>query len=226
MHTKAIALSVLATTALAAQTAQAQTDAPMTFFVTSTTHSGDLGGLAGADAECQNLAAAVGAGGHTWRAYMSTTGTQAEPGVNARDRIGGGPWHNANGVMIAANVADLHGDIERDRNLIYRETALTENGDLVNGRVRPQGENNEHDMLTGSDSRGRAYWGGLSNGGLDFTCRNWTYGGSDGNAVIGHHDRLSGWNTSWNSSHTTEGCSLADFVETGGAGRFYCFAAD
>ena len=226
MHTKAIALSVLATTALAAQTAQAQTDAPMTFFVTSTTHSGDLGGLAGADAECQNLAAAVGAGGHTWRAYLSTTGTQAEPGVNARDRIGDGPWHNANGVMIAANVADLHGDIERDRNLIYRETALTENGDLVNGRVRPEGENNEHDMLTGSDSRGRAYWGGLSNGGLDFTCRNWTYGGSDGNAVIGHHDRLSGWNTSWNSSHTTEGCSLADFVETGGAGRFYCFAAD
>jgi hypothetical protein len=226
MHTKAIALSVLATTALAAQTAQAQTDAPMTFFVTSTTHSGDLGGLAGADAQCQNLAAAVGAGGHTWRAYLSTTGTQAEPGVNARDRIGDGPWHNANGVMIAANVADLHGDIERDRNLIYRETALTENGDLVNGRVRPQGENNEHDMLTGSDSRGRAYWGGLSNGGLDFTCRNWTYGGSDGNAVIGHHDRLSGWNTSWNSSHTTEGCSLADFVETGGAGRFYCFAAD
>ncbi|NNC65481.1 MAG: lectin [Gammaproteobacteria bacterium] len=226
MHTKAIALSVLATTALAAQTAQAQTDAPMTFFVTSTTHSGDLGGLAGADAECQSLAAAVGAGGHTWRAYLSTTGTQAEPGVNARDRIGDGPWHNANGVMIAANVADLHGDIERDRNLIYRETALTENGDLVNGRVRPEGENNEHDMLTGSDSRGRAYWGGLSNGGLDFTCRNWTYGGSDGNAVIGHHDRLSGWNTSWNSSHTTEGCSLADFVETGGAGRFYCFAAD
>jgi hypothetical protein len=226
MHTKAIALSVLATTALAAQTAQAQTDAPMTFFVTSTTHSGDLGGLAGADAQCQNLAAAVGAGGHTWRAYLSTTGTQAEPGVNARDRIGDGPWHNANGIMIAANVADLHGDIERDRNLIYRETALTENGDLVNGRVRPQGENNEHDMLTGSDSRGRAYWGGLSNGGLDFTCRNWTYGGSDGNAVIGHHDRLSGWNTSWNSSHTTEGCSLADFVETGGAGRFYCFAAD
>jgi hypothetical protein len=225
MHTKAIALSALATTALAAQTAQAQTDAPMTFFVTSTTHSGDLGGLAGADAQCQNLAAAVGAGGHTWRAYLSTTGTQAEPGVNARDRIGDGPWHNANGVMIAANVADLHGDIERDRNLIYRETALTENGDLVNGRVRPQGENNEHDMLTGSDSRGRAYWGGLSNSGLDFTCRNWTYGGSDGNAVIGHHDRLSGWNTSWNSSHTTEGCSLADFVETGGAGRFYCFAA-
>ena len=226
MHTKAIALSVLATTALAAQTAQAQTDAPMTFFVTSTTHSGDLGGLAGADAECQNLAAAVGAGGHTWRAYLSTTGTQAEPGVNARDRIGDGPWHNANGVMIAANVAGLHGDIERDRNLIYRETALTENGDLVNGRVRPEGENNEHDMLTGSDSRGRAYWGGLSNGGLDFTCRNWTYGGSAGNAVIWNHDRLSGWNTSWNSSNTTEGCSLADFVETGGAGRFYCFAAD
>lgn len=228
MQTRVIVLAAFATSALAVQTAhaQAQTDAPMTFFVTSTTHDGDLGGLAGADAECQNLAAAVGAGGRTWRAYLSTTGTQTEPAVNARDRIGDGPWHNANGVMIAASVADLHGDIERDRNLIYRETALTENGDLVNGRVRPEGENNEHDMLTGSDSRGRAYWGGLSNGGLDFTCRNWTYSGSDGNAVIGHHDRLSGWNTSWNSSHTTEGCSLADFVETGGAGRFYCFAAD
>jgi len=228
MHSKAIIFSAVAATALTAQMAHSQTstDAPMTFFVTSTTHSGDLGGLDGADAECQRLAAAVGAGARTWRAYLSTTGTQTEPAVNARDRIGEGPWHNADGVMIAASVEDLHGDIERDRNLIYRGTALTENGDLVNGRVRPEGQNNEHDMLTGSDSRGRAYWGGLSNGGLDFTCRNWTYGGSDGNAVIGHHDRLSGWNTSWNSSHTTQGCSLANFNATGGAGRFYCFAAD
>ena len=133
MQTRAIVLAAFATSALAVQTAhaQAQTDAPMSFFVTSTTHSGDLGGLAGADAECQNLAAAVGAGGRTWRAYLSTTGTQTEPAVNARDRIGDGPWHNANGVMIAASLADLHGDIERDRNLIYRATALTENGDLV-----------------------------------------------------------------------------------------------
>jgi len=206
--------------------AQQETDAPMTFFVTSTTHDGDLGGLAGADAECQRLASAVGAGNHTWRAYLSTMGSMTEAAVNARDRIGNGPWHNASGVMIAASLADLHGDNERDRNLIYRETALTEQGGLVNGRVRPEGQNNEHDMLTGSDSHGRAYAAGLTNGGVDLTCRNWTYDGSDGNAVIGHHDRLSGWNTSWNSAHTTNGCSLADFNATGGAGRFYCFAAD
>ena len=228
MHTRAIAFTIFAATALAAQTAhaQAESDAPLSFFVTSTTHSGDLGGLAGADAECQRLGSAAGAGNRTWRAYLSATGSQTEPAVNARDRIGEGPWNNAAGVMIAASVADLHGDNERDRNMIYRETALTENGDLVNGRVRPEGQSNEHDMLTGSDSRGRAYSGGLTNGGLDFTCRNWTYGGADGNAVIDHHDRLSGWNTSWNSSHTTAGCSLENFNSTGGAGRFYCFAAD
>ncbi len=206
--------------------AQQETDEPMTFFVTSTTHSGDLGGLAGADAECQRLASAVGAGGHTWRAYLSTMGSMTEVAVNARDRIGNGPWHNANGVMIAASLADLHGDVERDRNLIYRETALTERGELVNGRVRPEGESNEHDILTGSDSHGRAYAAGLTNGGIDLTCRNWTYDGSDGNAVIGHHDRLSGWNTSWNSAHTTNGCSVEDLNATGGAGRLYCFAAD
>ena len=216
------AVGAVATTA----NAQQETDEPMTFFVTSTTHSGDLGGLAGADAECQRLASAVGAGGHTWRAYLSTMGSMTEVAVNARDRIGNGPWHNANGVMIAASLADLHGDVERDRNLIYRETALTERGELVNGRVRPEGESNEHDILTGSDSHGRAYAAGLTNGGIDLTCRNWTYDGSDGNAVIGHHDRLSGWNTSWNSAHTTNGCSVEDLNATGGAGRLYCFAAD
>lgn len=205
---------------------QQETDAPMTFFVTSEAHSGDLGGLAGADSICRRLAAAVGAGDHAWRAYLSTQGNQTAAGVNARERIGDGPWHNAKGVMIAASVADLHGDIERDRNLIYRETALNERGELVNGRVRPEGENNEHDMLTGSDSHGRAFPAGFSNGGVDLTCRNWTYDGPDGRAMIGHHDRLSGWNTSWNSSHTTVGCSLEDFERTGGAGHFYCFAAD
>jgi hypothetical protein len=206
--------------------AQQETDAPMTFFVTGETHSGNLGGLAGADAICQRLAAAAGAGSRTWRAYLSTQGSPTEPAVNARDRIGNGPWHNARGVMIAASLADLHGDIQRDSNLIYRETALTETGELVNGRVRPDGENNEHDMLTGSDSHGRAFPPGLASGGDDRTCRNWTYDGPDGSAMIGHHDRLSSWNTSWNSSHSTAGCSLEDFNSTGGGGRFYCFAAD
>lgn len=206
--------------------AQQETDAPMTFFVTSKTNSGDLGGLEGADAICRELAAAVGAGDRDWRAYLSTHGTPTEAPVHARERIGDGPWHNAKGVMIAASVADLHGDIQRDSNLIYRETALTERGELVNGRVRPDGENNEHDILTGSDSHGRAFPPGVASHGNDRTCRNWTYAGPDGSAMIGHHDRLSSWNTSWNSSHSTEGCSLDDFRETGGAGRFYCFAAD
>ena len=203
-----------------------QSDTSMSFFVTSETHSGNLGGLAGADAICQRLATAAGAGNRTWRAYLSTHGTQSEPAVNARDRIGNGPWYNADGIMIAASLADLHGDIQRDSNLIYRETALTEKGELVNGRVRPEGERNEHDILTGSDSHGRAFPPGTASAGNNLTCNNWTYGGSDGNAMIGHHDRLSGWNTSWNSSHSTRGCTLEDFQSTGGAGRFYCFAAD
>ena len=206
--------------------AQQDSEEPMTFFVTSQTNSGNLGGLAGADAICQRLATAAGAGDHTWRAYLSTHGTPRQPAVNARDRIGNGPWHNAKGVMIAASLADLHGDIQRDSNLVYRETALTEKGELVNGRVRPEGTNNEHDILTGSDSHGRAFPPGLASGGNDRTCNNWTHDGSDGSAMIGHHDRLSSWNTSWNSSHSTRGCSLENFNETGGAGRFYCFAAD
>jgi hypothetical protein len=228
MQSRIIGLSLIAAGVFFSLTANAQqeTNVPMTFFVTSEAHSGNLGGLAGADASCQRLAAAAGAGNHTWRAYLSTQGSQTAAGVNARDRIGAGPWHNAKGVMIATSVADLHGDIERDRNLIYRETALDENGELINGRVRPEGENNEHDMLTGSDSHGRAFPAGFTNGDVDLTCRNWTYDGPDGRAMIGHHDRLSGWNTSWNSSHVTAGCSLADLNSTGGAGHFYCFATD
>jgi hypothetical protein len=206
--------------------AQQETDAPMTFFVTSETHSGNLGGIDGADAVCQRLATAAGAGERSWRAYLSTQGTQSEPAVSARDRIGNGPWHNARGVMIAASLADLHGDIHRDSNLLFRETALTESAELVNGRVRPEGSQNEHDILTGSDSHGRAFPVGLGSQGQDYTCRNWTYDGSDGRAMIGHHDRVSSWNTSWNSSHLTAGCSLEDFNSTGGAGRFYCFASD
>jgi len=227
MKARHILLGAVAATVLtsAAVLAQQETDAPMTFFVTGETHSGNLGGLAGADAICQRLATAVGAGDRTWRAYLSTHGTPTEPTVNARDRIGNGPWHNANGVMIAASLADLHGDIQRDSNLLYRETTLTEKGELVNGRVRPEGTNNEHDILTGSDSHGRAFPIGISQH-HNLTCNNWTYDGPDGNAMIGHHDRKSSWNTSWNSSHATAGCSLEDFNSSGGAGRFYCFAAD
>ncbi|MGK0297400.1 MAG: hypothetical protein ACI9XC_001003 [Gammaproteobacteria bacterium] len=206
--------------------AQQTTDEPISFFVTSSTQSGNLGGLAGADTICQGLATAVGAGDHTWRAYLSTHGTPQKPGINARDRIGNGPWYNAKGVMIAASLADLHGDIQRDSNLIYTDTALTEKGELVNSRVRPEGTNNEHDMLTGSDSHGRAFPAGLASGGNDRTCKNWTYDGTDGSAMIGHHDRQSSWNTSWNSSHSTRGCSLENFQSTGGAGKFYCFVAD
>lgn len=217
---------VTALTALLSTTLQAQqeSDAPMSFFVTSETNSGNLGGLAGADATCQRLAAAAGAGNRTWRAYLSTYGTNTTEGENARDRIGTGPWHNAKGVRIAPSLADLHGDIQRDRNLIYRETALTEKGELVNGRVRPDGTNNEHDILTGSDSHGRVLPGDSDR--QNFTCNNWTHDGPDSHAMIGHHDRLSNGNTSWNSSHATAGCSLESFNSTGGAGRFYCFASD
>jgi hypothetical protein len=215
-------LTALLSTAVFAQT---ESEEPMTFFVTGESHSGDLGGLDGADAICQGLAADVGAGGHTWRAYLSTHGAGSVPAVNARDRIGNGPWHNAKGVLIAASLADLHGDIQRDSNLIYRETALTEKGELVNGRVRPEGTNNEHDMLTGSDSHGRAFSAGASRN-TNYTCDNWTSGSDEGSAMIGHHDRVSSWNTSWNSSHATNGCSLEILNETGGAGRFYCFAED
>ena len=218
----AIAASALGSAAVLAQGQQPQH--PMSFFVTGETHSGNLGGLAGADAICQRLAAAVGAGNRTWHAYLSTQGSPDTPPVNARDRIGTGPWYNAKGVMIAASVQALHGDIERDSNVIFRDNALTEKGELVNGRDRPPGTMNEHDMLTGSDTHGRAFQAGISSGGNDRTCHNWTYGGSDGSAMIGHHDRQSAWNTSWNSSHSTNGCSLENFRSTGGAGRFYCFA--
>ena len=228
MRKMSIILTTIVSMGLISSTAFAQkaTDEPMTFFVTSQTNSGNLGGLAGADAICQRLAAATGAGNHTWRAYLSTHGTPKQPAVNARDRIGNGPWYNAKGVMIAPTLADLHGDIQRDANLLYRGTALTEQAELVNGRVRPEGTNNEHDMLTGSDSHGRAFPIGLASAGNNRSCNNWTYDGPDGSAMIGHHDRQSSWNTSWNSSHSTKGCALEDFNKTGGAGRFYCFASD
>jgi hypothetical protein len=191
---------------------------PMGFFVTSTTPtgSGDLGGLAGADKICQNLASSVGAGDRTWRAYLSTQTTPAALGENARDRIGTGPWYNAKNVLIAANVEDLQGDRERDRNNIQKSNALTEKGELIKGSGDTP---NQHDILTGSDSEGRAFPAGL-----DTTCNNWTSDGDDHKAMVGHADRSGGGNISWNSTHMSAGCSAAKFVATGGAGHLYCFA--
>lgn len=197
------------------QTAKA--DPKMGFFVTSvgSGKGGDLGGLAGADRHCQNLAQAVGAGGRSWRAYLSTSSEGGKPAVNARDRIGRGPWHNAKGVLVARNVDELHQD-----NQINKQTALTEKGEVVNGRGDTP---NVHDMLTGSDSTGRAFPGDM-----DTTCGNWTKS-SGGSAQVGHHDRI-GLNDkapakSWNHSHPSRGCSPDELKSSGGGGLFYCFAA-
>ena len=187
----------------------------MTFFLTSTGSGkgADFGGLAGADKLCQSLAAAVGAGNREWRAYLSTQGAGA---VNARDRIGAGPWQNVKGVVVAKNVADLHGP----GNNLNKQTALTEKGDVVNGRGDTP---NRHDVLTGSQPDGTAFAGAD-----DRTCGNWTKGG-DGAAMVGHHDRTgldeSPPAKSWNSSHPSRGCSDDALKGTGGAGFLYCFAA-
>jgi hypothetical protein len=196
---------------LAATPAMAQQAAQMSFFITSAPlEGGNLGGLAGADRHCQALA---GAGTRTWRAYLSTQGAGA---VNARDRIGRGPWQNARGVVIANNVAELHGT-----NNLTKQTALTETGAVVNGRGDTP---NQHDILTGSQADGTAFTGDA-----DRTCGNWTKGG-EGSAMVGHHDRM-GLNTeppalSWNSSHPSRGCDLPSLRATGGNGLIYCFAAD
>lgn len=192
-------------------------DNPMSFFVTSvgSGKGADFGGLAGADRHCQSLAAGVGAGAHTWHAYLSTN---AEGGaVNARDRIGRGPWRNAKGVVIADSVAQLHGAA----NNLNKQTALDEKGQLVNGRGDTP---NRHDILTGSQRDGTAFASGP-----DMTCGNWTQSGA-GTAMLGHHDRMglddSDAAHSWNSSHPSRGCSDAALASTGGAGLLYCFAVD
>jgi hypothetical protein len=193
---------------------------PMGFFITSAGpgNGGNLGGLDGADKHCQTLAAAAGGGNRTWRAYLSTQPAGGQPGVNARDRIGTGPWYNAKGQLIAANVADLHGDIERDRNSIRKPTALNEKGAEVLGvGDKP----NQHDILTGSDSHGRVLLGAPNT----TTCDNWTSNADTSRAMLGHHDRLGGANASWNAVHLSAGCSQEALVKTGGAGFFYCFAA-
>jgi hypothetical protein len=190
----------------------------MTFFVTSVPigKGGNLGGLAGADAHCQALATAAGAGGRTWRAYLSTQGANA---VNARDRIGKGPWHNVKGQQSARDLEHLHGDtleLARLGNTLTRVTALSEKGEPVKG-VGDQP--NQHDILTGSQPDGRAYTDSA-----DHTCNNWTSEDA-GSAQVGHHDRTGGPNVSWNSVHATKGCSQQALVGTGGAGLFYCFAS-
>ena len=213
----AIGVTLLGSAAVLAQGQPQQPQKPMTFFVASTVPgSGNLGGLAGADSICQNLAQAAGAGNHTWHAYLSQQQQGAEPAVNARNRIGPGPWYNAKGVLVASSVADLHGDVLRDRNNIQKTTALDERGNVVKGFGDMP---NEHDMLTGSDPEGRAYPAGL-----DTTCNNWTSDGTDHKAMLGHSDRSGGGNTSWNAAHLSRSCSKADLIATGGAGHFYCFA--
>ena len=191
----------------------------MTFFVTSVGkgNGADLGGLAGADAHCLALAKAAGSPHTNWRAYLSTTAPGGEAGVNARDRIGKGPWHNAQGVMIARSVDDLHSESAN----VTKQTALTEKGGSVNGRGDPV---NMHDILTGSDPNGM-----YSTAGGDTTCGNWTKSG-EGSAIVGHHDRVGLKDTrhmkSWNSSHGSRGCSQDALTRSGGAGLFYCFGAN
>ena len=179
------------------------------------------------------LAKAEGAGDHTWRAYLSQEQRGNTPRVNARDRIGPGPWFNVKGQLIASNVADLHGDQQRDRNNFQAQHVLDVKGNPIVGVIRPAGTQNEHDILTGSDSQGRAFTDGL-----DHTCGNWTNDGlhlpqtdtrfpaERARAMVGHSDRQGGQNISWNSVHMSGGCSNAALNATGGTGRFYCFAID
>jgi hypothetical protein len=215
MKTRNLVIAILAG-ALGAGPAATQ-DAEMSFFLTSEGpgDGANTGGLAGADAHCQALAESVGAGGKTWRAYLSTSGN-GEAAVHARDRIGTGPWINANGVQVADDVDDLHSD----NNRLGKENSISESGAQINGRGDSP---NRHDILTGSNLDGTAIMDGE-----DHTCADWTSNASDGSAQVGHHDRTGGGAnpTSWNSAHGSRGCSQADLQGTGGDGLFYCFAID
>jgi hypothetical protein len=226
MHRTALALPIATAVLLAAcdTTPPLPASGPMSFFITSTGpgDGANLGGLAGADAHCQKLAAAAGAGSRTWRAYLSTSFIPpATAPVHARDRIGKGPWYNAKGEMIARDVPHLHGV-----NNLTKATALSEKGMMINGRTE---QPNMHDILTGSRPDGTA-WPSFP-GQPNVTCGEWRNNGA-GAALVGHHDRASPdasgspWGVSWNSSHLTAGCSKEDLPKSGGAGLFYCFAAD
>ena len=191
----------------------------MSFFLTSTGsgNGADLGGLAGADKRCQDLAQAAGAGGRTWHAYLSAAASGGSPAVNARDRIGAGPWRNASGVIVAMSVADLHSD----NNNLHKQSAITETGATIPGRGD---QVNQHDILTGSNADGT-----LATGTSDMTCNNWT-SSSTGAAMVGHHDRMGlrddAPSKSWNASHPSRGCSKENLRSSGGAGLFYCFAVN
>ncbi len=205
-----VMIVTLGTSAGLAQSAQ------MNFFITSAGpgNGADLGGLLGADRHCQSLAAAAGAGDRTWHAYLSAAASGGQEAVNARDRIGSGPWYNFNGVMVAENLDQLHGD-----NNLTKETIVTGKGDMVNGRGD---DPNMHDILTGSNLDGT-----VAVGDGDTTCSNWTSSG-EGSAMAGHHDRQGGGAnpTSWNSAHGSRGCSQENLQGTGGNGFFYCFAGN
>ena len=204
----------LAATLLALTGSQGALAQDMTFFITSEGlgNGGDLGGIEGADAHCQALAEAAGAGDKTWHAYLGTE-TEGGRGIDARSRIGEGPWHNANGDLIAENLDQLHVNAN-----VFASTELDENGDRVNARGD---QPNMHDILTGSMADGTAYFPDDA----DHTCNNWT-SSSEGSAQVGHHDRNGGGNTSWNSAHASRSCSQEDLQATGGAGLLYCFAAE
>ena len=216
-----LAVAAIAIVSAAPQPAHAQ-GAGTTFFLTGTGigNGGNLGGLAGADNYCQTLAQAASAGAKTWRAYLSTQAADGKPAENARDRIGKGPWQNAKGVLVAKDVAELHG-----ANNLTKQTALSEKGDVINGRGDTP---NRHDVLTGSQPDGTAFASAD-----DRTCKNWT-SSTQGAAMVGHSDRLGlrddDASKSWNSSHPSRGpdggCSQNDLKSTGGDGLFYCFAAN
>lgn len=204
-------------TAAATFTSVNSQDNEMSFFITSVGlgDGASLGGLTGADAHCDALASAAGSSGKTWRAYLSAHGTTNSPAINARDRIGFGPWYNSNGVEVASNLNVLHGP----SNNLNKQGSLTENGDEVNG----VGDSpNQHDILTGSTLDGRTV-----DDGSNHTCNNWT-SNSEGSAHVGHFDRVGGGQnpTSWNSAHGSAGCSQEDLIRTAGNGYFYCFAID
>jgi hypothetical protein len=215
----AFAQTAAAPAALASQAADATK--PFSFFVTSEGpgKGADLGGLAGADAHCHKLASQVGAGHKIWRAYLSTQAVDGQPAVNARDRIGQGPWYNTRGAVVARNLSHLHGDTldeARLGNNLTWATAFNEKNEPVK---RAGDKPNEHDILTGSMPDGRAFTDAA-----DHTCKNYTSSAAEGSAQVGHFDRTGGGNTSWNSTHGSRGCGQANLVATGGAGLLYCFA--
>src|SRR3954468_3069508 len=215
----AIALAAGSYLVLAQQPGRGAPPQPMSFFITSAPKGdgANYGGLAGADAYCTQLATAAGRAGVTWHAYLSTQGNGA---VNARDRIGNGPWYNSRGQLVGRGAAQLHGDDINDArlgNALGKQLSLTEKQGVVNGVGDMP---NQHDILTGSQPDGRAYTDGM-----DHTCNNWTSNGM-GTAQLGHADKQGGGNGSWNSSHASRGCSQENLVSTGGAGLLYCFAVN